>query len=170
MSISYTSIFVDALTISVIGVLTVFSILALLTLVLGLLPRLVCVRRGTGVKAGQVYISKEAGVEVKEKGIGSDEIALVSAAIASFLEYKANVLLRNPLIKQFPALVKLFPAAGISFTARLKLSLGGSEREVEVREEAPGVYTVEIGARKYVASLKPPEEKIEIDLTSLARQ
>lgn len=170
MPISYTSLFINALTISVIGVLTVFSILALLALVLGLLPRLLCVRRGTGVKAGKVNTSKEARVEVKEKGIGSDEIALVSAAIASFLEYKANMLLRNPLIKQFPALVKLFPVAGISFTAKLKLSLGGSEREVEVREEAPGIYAVKIGARKYVASLKPPEEKIEMDLTSLSRQ
>ena len=166
MTASPISIFLDALTVSVIGVFVVFSILALLAIILGLFPRLV-LTKGKIVKeeAKPALIKEKIKIEVKKKGLKPDEIALVTTAVAAFLEYKAKTLTKNPLLKQFPALAKLFPIAGIAFKAKLKLSLGGSEKEAEVREEAPGTYIVKIGAKTYTATIKPPEGKIEIDLT-----
>ena len=166
MNILFIPIFFDALIVSIIGVLVVFSILALLAIILGLFPRLIYGKPEIAKEKPKLTtIREKIEIKIKEEGLKPDEIALITTAVTAFLEYKTNTLMKNPLLKQLPILAKLFPLAGVVFKAKLKLSLGGSEREVEVREESPGTYIVRVGTKTYTAMIKPPEEKIEIDLT-----
>jgi len=162
--ILFIPIFFDALIVSIIGILVVFSILALLAIILGLFPRLIYSRAKIVGERPKPTTREKIEIKIKEGGLKPDEIALITTAVTAFLEYKTNTFMKNPLLKQLPILAKLFPLAGVVFKAKLKLSLGGSEREVEVREESPGTYIVKIGAKTYAATIKPPEEKIEIDL------
>ncbi len=152
----------DPWTVSAIGVAMVFTVLALLAIIIALMPRLLIRRQPVHEKPA---VEEKEIPRTMEKALGSEELALITTAVAAYLEYRAKALEKNPLIKQYPALARLLPLAGITFKAKLKLSLGGSEKEVEITEETPGTYKVKIGRKTYQTTIKPPEEKLEIHLT-----
>ncbi len=146
--------------VSLVGIVIVFTILSLLALTIEVIPRVLYRKK-------RVAETREATVETKQptresresKAIletkatkivkDSDTIALVSAAITAFNEYKVNRLKKMPLFKEFPGLTRILYLAGIRFKGKLIVSLGGSDKEVEVEEIDNSTYIVRVSGRIY---------------------
>ncbi len=146
--------------VSLIGIVIVFTILSILALTIEVIPRILYRKK-------RVTKTKETIVEVKQPTIESreskailetkatkivkdpDTVALVSAAITAFNEYKISRLKKMPLFKEFPGLTRILYLAGIRFKGKLIVSLGGSDKEVEVEEIDSSTYTVRVGGKTY---------------------
>ncbi len=149
---------VTGLSASLIGILTVFGVLAILAVTVYLL-RYVGGPREAG-KAEEKPREERGVAEEKhvpettvEERLDNDKLSLITAAILAFNEYKNKWLEKFELFREFPGLKRLLPLAGVYFSARLRVSLGGVEKEVEVREKGPGTYSVLLDGREYIVSI-----------------
>jgi hypothetical protein len=81
--------------------------------------------------------------------INDDELLAITAAIALFQEWKKQRLREDPVFRSHPALARLLPLAGVYYEADVKVSIGGSEKTMHVRETGLGTYIVEANGRRY---------------------
>ena len=153
----------EGLKITVIGVTVVFVILSILAAIMaGFKPLFYKRARPTKTKA----IAKEEKKLVEEKpraagaeelilppGLSPEEISVLTAAVFGFLEYKKKKLEKIELFREFPGLENIIYIAGVSFKAKLKVSVGGVEKPVEV-EEIPGGFIVRYRGKEYRVGLK----------------
>ena len=149
---------VTGLSASLIGILTVFGVLAILAVTVYLL-RYIAGPREAG-KAEEKPQEKREIAEEKhvpkitvEERLDNDKLSLITAAILAFNEYKNKRLEKFELFREFPGLKRLLPLAGVYFSARLRVSSGGVEKEVEVREKGSGTYSVLLDGREYIVSI-----------------
>lgn len=145
---------------SLIGILTVFGVLAILAIAVYLL-RYVSIPHRAGKAEEKPPEEKEVVEEkhvreivVEGERLDSDKLSLITAAVLAFNEYKKKRLERYELFRDFPGLKRLLPLAGVYFSARLRVSSGGVEKEVEVREKGLNTYTILLDGREYTISVK----------------
>ncbi len=171
-------VFTEALIMTLTGITIVFGVLVLLSIILYLFPRIPEATRAKTVEGREPRTSTQVSrvetpvsvQEVEEKKVeeySREELALVTAAINAFLEYKSRKLGEIELFKKFPPFMRLLPLAGIKLKAKLRVSYMGSEREVEVEEASLNHYLIKIGAKTYEVSLKLPEtgERLVLELS-----
>lgn len=151
----------EGLHVTVIGVLVVFGILGLLATILYSLkylqpePKPEPLKKPVEEKAEAVEKAvAKSNIQVLEE-ISREDLAIATAAIAMFNEYKMLKLQKYDVFKEFPELVRLLPMAGILFKAYFRVSLGGPEKEVVVEELGGGTYRVSIGSKTYTVVVKP---------------
>jgi Na+-transporting methylmalonyl-CoA/oxaloacetate decarboxylase gamma subunit len=134
----------QGLVVSLIGIFVVFLVLSILATIIYFIPYMIPKRR-----RGEKPVAIEKRLEEKQ-GISSDELITISAAINAFNEYKYSRLRETyPLFKDFPALMRLLYMAGIRFRGRIIVSVGGSDKTVEIEEIGRSAYRVKIGGREY---------------------
>lgn len=154
----------EGLTITVIGVLVVFGVLAILVAILyGL--KYIYIRETSKKEA-----KREETKEVEEKQARPKEIkiveektktqihdpqliSIITAAISLFNEYKARKLSKYDIFRDMPELSRILGLAGISFKAELVVSLGGKEQIVTVEEIPGNGYKVRVGNKNYIAQI-----------------
>ncbi len=170
-------VFTEALIMTLTGITIVFGVLVLLSIILYLFPRIPEATRAKTVEGREPRTSTQVSrvetpvsvqeVEEKVEEYSREELALVTAAINAFLEYKSRKLGEIELFKKFPPFMRLLPLAGIKLKAKLRVSYMGSEREVEVEEASLNHYLIKIGAKTYEVSLKLPEtgERLVLELS-----
>ncbi len=148
----------EGLYITVIGVLVVFGILGLLATILYSLKYLQPQPKPSKKpieerpKTAKEAVAKPE-IQVLEE-IPREDLAIVTAAIAMFNEYKTLKLQKHDLFKEFPELIRLLPIAGVLFKAYFRVSVGGPEKEVVVEELGGGAYRVSIGSKTYTVMVK----------------
>ncbi len=149
---------VTGLSASLIGILTVFGVLAILAVTVYLL-RYVGGPRETGKAEEKPREEREVAEEkhvleiTLEERLDNDKLSLITAAILAFNEYKNKRLEKFELFRELPGLKRLLPLAGVYFSARLRVSSGGVEKEAEVREKGAGTYSVLLDGREYTVSV-----------------
>ncbi len=152
----------EGLKITIIGVTVVFVILSILAAIMAGFKPLFYKRGAKPVKP--VTKTKEEakiplGIKtVKEKlilpsGLSHEEISVITAAVLGFLEYKKKKLEKLEVFRELPGLENILYVAGIAFKARLRVSIGGIEKPVEV-EEVPGGFIVRYRGKEYRVGLK----------------
>ncbi len=151
----------EGLKITIIGVTVVFVILSILAAIMaGFKP--LFYKRAKPVKPvtkTKEEAKKPLGIKtVKEKlilpsGLSHEEISIITAAVLGFLEYKKKKLEKLEVFRELPGLENILYVAGIAFKARLRVSIGGIEKPVEV-EEVPGGFIVRYRGKEYRVGLK----------------
>ena len=151
----------EGLKITVIGVTVVFVILSILAAIMaGFKP--LFYKRAKPVKlVPETKERAEKPLEAKpmeEKlvlppGLSSEEISILTAAVLGFLEYKRKKLEKIEVFKELPGLENILYVAGIAFKAKLRVSIGGVEKPVEI-EEVPGGFIVRYRGKEYRVGLK----------------
>jgi len=153
----------EGLKITVIGVTVVFVILSILAAIMAGFKPLFYKRAKPAkpmavVKEEKKPVAEKPGAPMAEKiilppGLTPEEISVLTAAVLGFLEYKKKKLEGIELFKEFPGLENIIYIAGVSFRAKLKVSVGGVEKPVEV-EEVPGGFIVRYRGKEYRVGLK----------------
>ncbi len=169
MESGFIDLLFNGLTVSLTGVLVVFSVLALLALAISLIPRIAVLWRFHRVSREARAMVVEEGVSRERVGsVSGDELAVIASAVIGFNEFKKSVLERIELFKKFPQLSRLLPLAGLRFRGSIRVSIGGSERIVYV-EEAGGEYIVRFHGRAYRVTLKIPREQAGLKTIDLLK-
>ncbi len=151
----------EGLKITVIGVTVVFVILSILAAIMaGFKP--LFYKRAKPVKlVPETKERAEKPLEAKpmeEKlvlppGLSSEEISILTAAVLGFLEYKRKKLEKIEVFRELPGLENILHVAGLAFKAKLRISVGGVEKLVEI-EEVPGGFIVRYRGKEYRVGLK----------------
>ncbi|ADI32047.1 OadG family protein [Staphylothermus hellenicus] len=148
---------ITGLYITGIGIAIVFSVLSILVI-------LVYVLKQTIYKPAEKTGKKEIGktkIRVEEKPAETRKprretdpklVALLSAAITAFNEYKASTLKKYGVFKDFPELARLLPLAGVLFKSKIKVSFGGKDIIVDVEELPNNMYKVGVGGKTYIVN------------------
>lgn len=133
-----------------VGVAIVFGVLSVLVVLLLILKQ---VYYKPSEKKTET-IKKEETVAIERLSGKTDPkmVALISAAITAFNEYKASRLRKYELFKEFPELARLLPMAGVLFKSKIKVSFGGRDVLVEVEESPNNTYKVRVGGKTYIVS------------------
>ncbi len=143
------------------GITIVFIVLSLLATTVYLLKYIPLIIEKKKIKISQTPLPEE---EEKTLGVESvsgkpeitpqfppETIALITAAITGFIEYKRKKLEKYELFREFPSMQRILPFAGIFFEADIKVSIGGVDKVVHVKE-TPSGYIVRIDNREYNVS------------------
>ena len=153
------------LEITLIGIGVVFAVLALLTIVIMGLERILYREKRSAREAApsrgeeQVVEEGKAPITAGQGGLSPEEVSIIVSAIAGFAEYKERKLGEYTVFREFPPLRKLLPLAGVFFQATLKVSIGGAEKEVRVRELPGGALMVEYDGKKHVVQISMGKKK-----------
>ncbi len=151
----------EGLKITVIGVTVVFIILSILAAIMaGFKPlfykrvKPVKIVPETREKVRKPHEAKS----VEEKlalppGLSPEEISVLTAAVLGFLEYKRKKLEKIDVFRELPGLENILYVAGLAFRAKLRISVGGVEKLVEI-EEVPGGFIVRYRGKEYRVGLK----------------
>ncbi len=154
----------EGLTITVVGVLVVFGVLAILVAILfGLKYIYIRDTSKNEAKRGEIKEVEEKLVRPKEIKIVEEKtetqihdpqlISIITAAISLFNEYKARKLSKYDIFRDMPELSRILGLAGISFRAKIVVSLGGKEQIVTVEEIPGNGYRVRVGNKSYIAHI-----------------
>lgn len=151
----------EGLKITVIGVTVVFVILSILAAIMAGFKPLFYRRvkpakpvAKTGEKAKKHLEAKPAEEKlILPPGLSPEEISVLTAAVLGFLEYKRKKLEKIEVFRELPGLENILYVAGIGFKAKLRISIGGVEKPVEI-EEIPGGFIVRYKGKEYRVGLK----------------
>ncbi|MCD6301666.1 MAG: OadG family protein [Staphylothermus sp.] len=155
------STIINGLTVTVIGVLTVFGVLAVLVIILyGL--RYVYIREKTGKELEKTEIKEEQPrpkefriiEKTTQKQIHDPQlVSIITAAVLMFNEYKKERLKKYDIFRDLPELSRILGLVGIAFKAELVVSIGGKDQKVTVEEIPGNGYRVKIGNKEYIAQI-----------------
>ena len=143
----------NGLTVSLTGVLTVFLVLAILAIIIWLFPYITSLSRARPRLEARTSVSRET---IVKPGIPKDVLSVIVSAVTGFLEFKKCVLEEVEYYRIVPGIQRVLSLAGVRFRGRLKVSIGGSERDVVVEETSSGEYRVEVHGRVYRVRLSLP--------------
>ncbi|ABN70592.1 oxaloacetate decarboxylase gamma subunit [Staphylothermus marinus F1] len=148
---------ITGLYITGIGVAIVFSILSILVIIIHVLKQTIYkpVKKMKKEETGKTRIiveEKPVKTEKPRRETDPQLIALLSATITAFNEYKAATLKKYDLFKDFPELARLLPLAGILFKSKIKVSFGGKDIIVDVEELPNNAYKVSVGGKTYIVN------------------
>ncbi len=151
----------EGLKITVIGVTVVFVILSILAAIMAGFKPLFYKRAKPVKRVPETKEKAEKPLEAKpaeEKlvlppGLSPEEISVLTAAVLGFLEYKRKKLEKIEVFRELPGLENILYVAGIAFKAKLRVSIGGVEKPVEI-EEIPGGFIVRYRGKEYRVGLK----------------
>ncbi len=151
----------EGLKITVIGVTIVFVILSILAAIMAGFKPLFYTRAKPVKPIPETKEKTEKPLKAKlveEKlilppGLSPEEISVLTAAVLGFLEYKRKKLEEIEVFRELPGLENILYVAGITFKAKLRVSIGGVEKPVEI-EEVPGGFIVRYKGKEYRVGLK----------------
>ncbi len=158
---------IEGLKVSAVGIAVVFTILTALAIILALMPKIISIKKEEEKpelqKPPQTKpLEKQEEIKEEEK-INPEELAIITAAITAHNELKLRAI-EEAGLKPGPLILRLLPLAGITFKTKVKLSIQGSEKTVEINEKQPGYYTIKIGPKTITAQIKPPLKEVAIKL------
>jgi len=83
-----------------------------------------------------------------------EDIAVITAASLAFIEHKSIEISKNPIIKQIPEITRILPLLGRIYEADVKISMGGREEIINVRENPNGSLIVKYKGKPYKIQLQ----------------
>jgi Oxaloacetate decarboxylase, gamma chain. len=147
----------EGLLIVVVGTIMVILALGILAAVPLMIQKLLKVKPLKPYES-TALIQPSQRVITTEIDLKPEELALITAAVIAFNEYKSKILMENPVIKQLPDLIKLLPLTGKFYEAEVKVSIGGKEEVVKVNENVDGSLTVKYRDKTRKIRLQVPIE------------
>ena len=138
------------------GLLVLFVGTIVVLLVLGILAAIpTLIHKFFEKKLREVKPTPKLTHQVTESEVlKPEDIAVVTAASLAFIEHKSIEISKNPIIKQIPEIARILPLLGRIYEADVKISVGGREEIVNVRENPNGSLIVKYKGKPYKIQLQ----------------
>ena len=149
--------------VTIVGITIVFTVLSILAVTVYLLKYIgkqeakqkVMERKAVEESGKTMESAGEAiTIEKVEPPVDPETLSAITAGIIGFQEAKKRKLMRIDLFREYPALARLLPLAGIHYKAEVEVSVQGSPKKIIVEEIGTGYYRVSIGNREYTVIIK----------------